>query len=173
MPYREATSNDIDQIAALHTQSWRQTYRGILRDDYLDGDILQDRLAVWTNRLNSPAPNQFMVVAVENDQIQGFVCVFGDDHPQWGSLVDNLHVNQAVKGQGIGKSLMQAAAEWVRRHQQHPGVYLWVYEDNRSARRFYEKLGAENAEMHVKENPGGGSANTYRYVWKNAETLIQ
>lgn len=172
MEYRIATQADYEQIATLHTQSWRQTYRGILRDEYLDGDILQDRLAVWRERLHQPEANQQIFVVDNGDQLLGFVCLFGDDDSQWGTLVDNLHVSQAVKGQGIGKKLLQKAANWTLVHQHHPGIYLWVYEDNQAARRFYENLGAENAEMQVKENPGGGTARTFRYVWRLAETLL-
>lgn len=71
-----------------------------------------------------------------------------------------------MQGQGIGKALMQAAATWIEKNYPAAGMYLWVYEANAAARRFYESLGASNAERAVKENPGGGFANSLRYVWE-------
>ncbi len=165
MTYREANSNDAAAIAALHTKSWRHAYRGILRDDFLDGEVFQDRAAVWEQRLAAPPARQFVLVAEENMKMVGFVCVYGDADAHWGSLIDNLHVAKEMKGRGIGKALVKAAAAWIRENHPSAGMYLWVYEANVAARRFYENLGAANAEFIVKENPGGGSANSFRYVW--------
>jgi len=70
-----------------------------------------------------------------------------------------------MKGQGIGKALMKAAAAWLQKNYPAAGMSLWVYEANVAARRFYENLGAYNAEFTVRENPGGGYANSFRYAW--------
>lgn len=165
MTYREVTSNDATAIAALHAKSWRHAYRGILRDDFLDGDVFQNRTDVWEQRLASPPANQYVLVAIENQRIEGFVCVQGGEDARWGSLIDNLHVARALKGKGIGTTLVKAAAAWIQKNCPAAGMYLWVYEANVAARRFYESLGASNAELVVKENPGGGFANSFRYVW--------
>ena len=45
------------------------------------------------------------------------------------------------------------------------GFYLWVLEVNTPARRFYERLGARNAESATSEPPGGGTIVGLRYVW--------
>jgi ribosomal protein S18 acetylase RimI-like enzyme len=165
MTYREANFNDAAQIAALHAKSWRYAYRGILRDDFLDGDVFQNRVALWEQRLASPPANQFVLAAIENQNIEGFVCVNGGADARWGSLIENLHVAKEMQGRSIGKALMKAAAAWIEKNYPEAGMYLWVYEANVSARRFYENLGASNAELIVKENPGGGFANSLRYVW--------
>src|SRR6185369_4532125 len=60
---RDATGDDAPAIAALHAESWRTTYRGALRDDYLDGHIVRERTTVWRGRLDQPAANQRVVVA--------------------------------------------------------------------------------------------------------------
>ena len=53
LEFRQAEASDARVIAELHAQSWRNTYRGMLRDDYLDGDILYERVALWEKRLGS------------------------------------------------------------------------------------------------------------------------
>ena len=114
MTYRLATPADAEAIAALRAQSWRQSYRGILTDAYLDGDTFADRRDVWQRRLSDPAPNQFLLVAETGGAVRGFVCAFGDDDPRWGTLVDNLHVSQALKGSGVGTALLRHVGEWVK-----------------------------------------------------------
>ena len=127
MKYRDATQYDSTQIAQLHTQNWQIAYRGILNDYYLDHEALQERSELWHKRLMSPAENQKVLVVEEDAKICGFVCIYGQKDPQWGSLIDNLHVNYEIQGKGIGKQLMQKAAEWVSQFYPQSGIYLWVY----------------------------------------------
>ena len=165
MTYRTANPNEAEAIAKLHAQSWQVAYRGILTDTFLDDEVLDNRLKVWTERFQNPSINEFIVVAVDNETIQGFVCVYGNADDQWGALIDNLHVLPELKGQGIGKRLMGEAAKWVREHYPDSSLYLWVYEANHLARQFYDKMGGEIVEEALYDNPGGGRANTMRYAW--------
>jgi GNAT superfamily N-acetyltransferase len=172
MIYRKATGNDTEKIALLHAQSWQQHYRGILSDKFLDGDVGENRLATWESRLQHPAENQYVILAEEKDILCGFACVFADDDPLWGALLDNLHVVATKKGQGIGTKLLKLAAQWAYHRNPATNFYLWVFEKNSSARRFYEGLGAVNYEVVSHENPGGGSANACRYVWTDVRKLL-
>lgn len=165
MQYREATPENAPQIAALHAQSWQQAYRGILRDEFLDGPVLNDRLVLWRQRLLNPPDDLFVLLALEDQNLCGFVSVFGNNDPLWGALIDNLHVHPLLKGRGLGGQLMLKAAEWIKRQDRTGRFYLWVYEANLPARRFYEKLGGVNAERVLHDNPGGGSAYCLRYTW--------
>jgi GNAT superfamily N-acetyltransferase len=171
--YRPATPADAESIADLHALSWRQSYRGILSDAYLDGDVERDRREVWLSRLAYPAPNQYLLVAEAEGQLRGFVCAFGDDNPRWGTLVDNLHVRQDLKGQGVGTALLERVGEWVKAGRQHAGFYLWVFEENHAARRFYENRGGETVERAVKDNPGGGRAVSLRVAWPTGQLRQQ
>lgn len=165
MQYREAIPEDAPQIAALHAQSWQQAYRGILRDEFLDGPVHQNRLDLWQQRLSTPADNLFVLLALEDQNLCGFVSVFSNDDPVRGALIDNLHVHPTLKGQGLGARLMHEAATWIKQRDRTGCFYLWVYEANLPARRFYEKLGGVNAERVLHDNPGGGSAYCLRYTW--------
>ena len=173
MIFRQANQEDVGAIAVLHTNSWRQTYRNIMSDQYLDGDIFAERKKVWTERLANPAPNQHVILAEEEEKLIGFVCVFGQDHPQFGSLIDNLHVTKDLRGKGIGRQLLQQAAIWIKEQYQENKMYLWVYELNTNARRVYEKLGAINHELENKQNPDGTYANSFRYIWTDLSLLYR
>lgn len=165
MNFRTAYSDDALTIAQLHTESWRSAYKGILSDDFLNGDIVENRLNIWTTRFNNPPANQHIIIAEQDGQPLGFVCIYGTDDALWGSLIDNLHVRPHLKGQGIGKVLLKKAIEWSKENYPQSGVYLWVFEDNQAARQFYLKMGAEEKDKHLHDNPDGGQAYAIRCVW--------
>jgi len=144
----------------------------MMPDQFLDGDVVSNRLQVWNTRLSRPQSNQFVCVAEDREGLVGFICVFGGEDPIWGSCIDNLHVSSSRKRSGLGMALMQHAAAWLSRHHPQVPVYLWVMEANSGARRFYERLGASNAGTFEKSNPSGGSAPNCRYVWAGPEQLI-
>ncbi len=171
--FREATPDDIPIIAALHALSWQNAYRGILRDDYLDKEVHQERLTLWRQRLAQPAEKQWVWLALDGPKLLGFVCVLGDHDPEWGSLIDNLHVHPDLKGQGLGALLMRESAGWMKENCAMQRFYLWVYEENAPARRFYEKMGAVYRGSETYENPGGGQARVARYAWASFDDILR
>lgn len=171
--YRKAGIDDMESIAQLHCLSWQQNYRGIWKDEFLDGDILENRRSVWQHRLSQPVPNQHVIVAEYDQSICGFACVYVDHDAIWGTLLDNLHVLKSQKGQGIGTHLIKSAARWAASINPASGFYLWVLPQNASARRFYENLGAINHELVSLESPDGGQSDACRYVWPTINTLFQ
>jgi ribosomal protein S18 acetylase RimI-like enzyme len=169
---RTARADEAESIAVLHTSSWRRTYRGMMSDEFLDGPALDNRRGVWHERLTIGHPRQFVCVADVDSRIVGFICVFADDDPVWGSYIDNLHVAPDLHRSGIGRALMHRAGEWLCASCPGAGVYLWVMEANTPARAFYDRLGARNIETVNLEDPGGGHAPNCRYVWADARMLI-
>jgi len=173
MQYHEARASDVERIALLHAKSWQCTYRGVLCDEFLDCDVVQNRLVHWQQRLQSPEKNQFVLLAEEGEFTQGFVCVFGKADAQWGALLDNIHVRPEMKGQGLGTELMHKAGAWVQANFPQSGLHLWVFEVNYPARRFYERLGATNQCREVGEVPCSGTVPSLRYVWASVAPLLE
>lgn len=171
MRFREATASDAPAIAALHAESWRTHYRGAYRDEYLDGDVFEDRQRVWNERLSRPAPNQFVVLAFEDDDLIGFACVYGGHDPTWGSLLDNIHVQPGHQHRGVGARLIAEVAAWCRANYAACGLYLWVLEQNRQAQRFYQRFGASDQGGEISQPPGGGQIHGRRYAWKTAPEI--
>ncbi len=48
-----ATPGDARAIAELHTAVWREAYRGLVPDQYLDTTTVEDRRTRWALRLGS------------------------------------------------------------------------------------------------------------------------
>lgn len=165
MLLRSATIADAVPIAALHAQSWRHAYRGALTAKYLSGPIDEDRLSVWTQRLETPEPTQFVVVAEKESRLCGFACAFANHHPEWGACLDNIHVTLTRQRRGLGRELMSAVFRWWSTIQPVTPLYLWVFQSNERAQLFYRALGGKVVGSDVWNPPGGGSIPRYRFSW--------
>ena len=107
-----ATAGDIREIAALHAESWRSAYRGLVPDDYLGAPVVAERLGFWKRRMADPTDGRLILKAVRGDDLIGFTCVLRDADPAWGPLLDNLHVRPDCKGAGVGWQLFNASRAW-------------------------------------------------------------
>jgi GNAT superfamily N-acetyltransferase len=89
---------------------------------------------------NQVLPNQIVTVAEAGEDIAGFIAVKGE----W---VEQLYLDPAFTGGGIGSRLLMRAVETM------PVARLYCFQANSGARRFYERHGFQ-AEVF-----GDGSGN--------------
>lgn len=170
--FRAIEAGDTELIASMHTTSWRTAYRGILRDEYLDGGIEEERRAEWQRRFAPLHADALGFIALLDDQPVGFIFGFQNEHDCWGTLIDNLHVLPGWKGRGIGRHLMTRFATELIARGDAAGVFLWVYEKNTAARQFYEIVGGKKTEETDYPAPGGGEARIWRMTWSSPRELI-
>ena len=169
---RPIAATDAATVARLHAASWRSAYRGMLRDEYLDTDVAVDRLQAWTSRLGDAVASQFGFIAESAGDAIGFVFMLGGEDATWGTLIDNLHVLPGHKGRGIGRRLLEAAADETARRYPGTRVHLFVFEKNLDARRFYAGVGGREVERTTVEAPGGGIQVRWRVAWDDAAHLL-
>ena len=93
------------------------------------------------------ARDQKILVADEGGRTLGLVHVQIYDTPAVATMVpkrrahvDNLIVAEAARRRGLGRRLLDAAAEWARGEGARE-ILLTVWAGNESAERFYEALG--------------------------------
>lgn len=134
MPFRirSASSDDATAMALVHVGSWRETYRGVVRDEVLDDPaMLERRIAFWRRTLAGPARAESRVAVAESDgRIRG-IAMAGPGTPQQLHL---LYALRELHGTGAGGALLEAVLA--------PGpAELWVAERNPRARAFYAKHG--------------------------------
>ncbi len=172
MKYRLGEPGDAEAIARLHADSWRRTYRGMMSHAYLDGNIVEERTACWRDRFAESNPNRSVIVAQEESQLAGFVCILAGADPKWGALIDNIHVDHAFRRRGIGAGLMCRAAQALRKTADGGSIFLWVLERNEGARKFYQRWNAREEGIEHQSLADGSSCPCYRYVWSTPESLI-
>jgi ribosomal protein S18 acetylase RimI-like enzyme len=175
---REARAADAEAIASIHADSWRRHYRGAYSDEFLDGDVVEDRRAVWGERLASADPDRLTILAEEGGVPIGFVNAYLAADPDFGTLVDNLHVLAARQRAGLGRTLMAAVARRTLERDGAEPIHLWVLEQNEQARSFYRAIGGVPVQRAPVDPPGGiasrlsGAPRKLRYVWPDAAALL-
>jgi ribosomal protein S18 acetylase RimI-like enzyme len=167
--YREAIAVDAAAIADLHADSWRRHYRFAYPASFFDSSLDEDRLAVWTERLSKPEGTHTLVA--EQSGLVGFVHVVFDGDPEWGALVDNLHVRHDQQRSGIATHLMRSAAVEVVTAAPGVGLYLWVLEHNTRAQAFYDAIGGHPAGVRDVDPPACPGVRGIRYVWPDPSKL--
>jgi GNAT superfamily N-acetyltransferase len=162
---RPATLDDATLIASIHSASWQATYRGLLPDAFLDGEVTRERAAYWEARLGAPGGERRIVLIAELAGVPvGFMCVERQPESAWGVLLDNLHALPGYQGIGAGKLMMRAAEDWARA-QGEAQLYLYVLEGNAPAIGFYERQGWEFAGAEP-DHMGGVDITALRYVYR-------
>lgn len=70
---RQARAGDAKAIAAVHVRSWQAAYRGMMRQDYLDGLDPAQREALWDSVLAENAwPRAGILVLEDRATVAGF-----------------------------------------------------------------------------------------------------
>ena len=174
---RLAGPEDARAIATLHDDSWRRHYRGAYADAFLDGEVVADRLAVWTDRLRTADGHSHTILAENATGVVGFAHTIFEDDPRWGALLDNLHVSDRNRRGGVGSRLLTAAAGAVV--ERGTGLYLWVLEQNADAQAFYAACGATFVGRAPVLPPGGvasrlnGAPAMLRYAWTDPGAIVR
>ena len=171
--FRLATVDDVEAIAALHTHSWRENYRGIYSDAFLDNEATADRLEVWSQRLRAPVRDQFTTVGEVEGSLVGLAHVILDEDPIRGAVVQNLHVHTNVQRKGIGTALLSEVAQALQQRRPASRLHVWVREDNTSAMAFYEALQGTRVDRKLGGPFADGSrAPVLCYWWANPGNLL-
>ncbi|WP_338244590.1 GNAT family N-acetyltransferase [Aurantiacibacter hainanensis] len=145
MKLRPALATERQAVAAVHTASWRDSYRDLIDPGYL-ADIDRRMALQWEEK--AIGADDLLLVA-ETDQIAGFLFARGGDP----AFINSLHVLPGQRSQGIGARLMAEAA---RRFLDagSTGAYLDVLTTNHRAIALYQRLGGIPGAVKAKEVGG-------------------
>lgn len=164
-------------IAAVHVAVWRTAYPGVLPDHTLTGLSLQS-LGFHYGRIIQRDPGvlvaRVMGAAARGEpSVVGFTSASPSRAGEAGLAdgeVETLYVLDDWRGQGIGRSLLLAAARHLATLSCR-SMFLWVLADNPS-RWFYEHLGGR-AAMRSTTQVGGRSLPKIAMVWDRIEVLSE
>lgn len=160
-----ASIDDCDSIARLHAKSWKDAYRGMLSDHYLDFEVDDDRIMIWRDRFAKPKYNQRVICCRRGRDIVAFACAFFCDDDEYGTFIDNLHVLTEFRSRGVGAALVREVIKASVETYSESRVFLWVLASNQAAINFYERIGGQRVEESFWTPPDGGNYLKYRYAW--------
>jgi GNAT superfamily N-acetyltransferase len=124
---RPAQPRDVDEIAAIWHQGWRDGHLGHVPDS-LTAARTEDSF-----RLRAGQRVGETVVASVDGAVAGFIMVTGDE-------VEQVYVSAAHRGTGVAAVLL-AEAERLVKAAGYPRAWLAVVAGNDRARRFYARQG--------------------------------
>ena len=151
-------------LASLHAESWRAAYRGLYSDAFLDREVHAERMAFWTLRVPElRSLDAELYLATVQGRSAGFACVELGPQCTHGAYIDNLHVLPASQGRGVGRMLVDCAADWARARGE-TSLYLFVFESNANARAFYAATGWREAGREMHTMATGQTAPVLRLV---------
>jgi ribosomal protein S18 acetylase RimI-like enzyme len=138
---RRATATDAPELARVQVETWRETYRGIMRDEVLDdpGSVAK-RERFWTTVLTDEhVRDRTAAVAELEGKVVGLALAGPplDDDATWTRQLYVLYTLAAVHGSGAGAALLEAVLD------DDASVALWVADPNPRAQSFYRKHGFE------------------------------
>ena len=173
MRIREAVPADAGPMARVHIDTWRTAYAGIVPAGHLVGLSYHDREARWVHILTRDQPAECNVVAeTQGGEIVGFAGGGPEregDRTYLGELYA-IYLLQEHQRKGAGRRLVFAVARRLL-SVGFNSMLVWVLEDNRPARRFYESLGGEQVGRKTIEIGGAGLVEI-SYGWRDITSLV-
>jgi ribosomal protein S18 acetylase RimI-like enzyme len=151
---RDAIESDVDGIAKVHVQGWRESYKDFMTPEALAGLSVEERKTMWQAALAQADPRAKLLVAVIDDgEIVGFarggpIRNKGADILATEAELFAIYLLDKAKRQGGGRRLMAGVFDHLAA-QGFGSVGLWVLKENLPARRFYEALGGQTGPEQV------------------------
>jgi ribosomal protein S18 acetylase RimI-like enzyme len=166
-----AGPDDAQALAETHVAAWRESYRGLIADSYLDNMSVARHAARFHESLVRPGPNSATLAAADRHGLVGYAAGGPSRTRRPGEAeVQTLYVRLAAQRRGLGRRLLVAAAN-VFADMGARSLMISTLRDNLPARRFYEHLGGK-AESPRREPGPGGLLYEVSYVWPDIRTLL-
>ena len=169
---RKASIADAKAIAIVNINSWKETYKGIVSDDYLEKMDLEIRIPRWKDGLSKTDKHLWNFVALdEKNQVVGFISGGkARKNIDFSGELYAIYLLRAHQKKNIGFKLTKTLCEEFKKANLL-NMYVGVLKDNDS-KGFYTKYGAkflfeENIEI------GDKSYKEEFYGWRNLSSFLQ
>lgn len=162
---RSATVEDAVAIATVHIAAWKESYRGIVPEEFLRNLSVERRTAQWVQSL-SDSSNQYhrTFVAELHGQVVGFSNYGYCNDPEFGGELYAIYLLKSAQKRGIGRMLVNEVVSGLLNLDIH-SMMVWVLKEN-PARGFYEWLGGK----YLRETSieiGGKTLLEIAYGWRD------
>ena len=166
---RPATLDDAAAIARVKVDTWRSAYTGIVPQSVLDNMNYADVTEQWQYNLRNPLGVTLLAFSGQVLVGYGTAGPVRGQYPPCDAEILALYVHQSHQGQGIGKKLVNACADYLL-SQGYRALLIWVLTNNTAGRAFYEAMGG-HATFTQTFKMGKVSLQETGYVWPKLAIL--
>ncbi len=168
---RVAKPNDSTDIARIKIETWPHAYAHILDPAVLKNLDLGRESARWRERIGEHKDNECTWVAVDGDQVVGYLVVGPNRFPEapCDGELQAIYVKPSHHRRGVGRALMQVGVPWMI-GLGYKSMAVFVFRDNPLGVGFYKSLGAQfhnSGDLEI----GGQHYPDESYVWQSLHDL--
>ena len=164
---KKAIPEDAQEFTDCLISCWQSAYKEIVPKEYLENMVMEreQRLNRNINSLKNPGNCEYFCVE-ENRKMIGFIIINISQNENKSCLGEIwvIYLIEEYCNKGYGKILLEFAINKLKMIKQEK-IYLWVFEDNNRARKFYEnnnfEFNGEKREMNY-----GKPLTQLKYVLK-------
>ena len=160
--------DDLFAFSRVYEESWREAYRGLLPQEYLDSIPL----GKWVPYLEQAGRESLLLL--KGEKIVGTASCCASRTPElagWGEIV-SLYLLPEYWGNGWGKALLSAAVKQLE-SMGYRDLFLWVLEGNQRARAFYEHMGFRPSGACTEDEIGGMPVREIQYRLERTDNLYR
>ncbi|QCI97328.1 GNAT family N-acetyltransferase [Agrobacterium larrymoorei] len=169
---RRAELRDAADIARLHVEVWRQTYRGLVPQDAYAALDESRRHEMWKSKLCATDPHEIALVAESEAQLIGVGAAGPPSDTVFGKRAEikHLYIHSSAKRRGVGTQILSKLASHMKMCG-YGSAALSVVRGNEQAELFYRARKGEIIGEFVDPGPLWRSHNLV-YAWDDINELI-
>lgn len=149
---QKITLNEVEALQVISKFTFYETFAEVNTEEnmssYLENDLSLERLCAELNNPNS----EFFFSSLENEVIGylkiNYESVQNEQKIANSIEIERIYVTKEFLGKTIGQLLLEHAFQ-IAREKGNENVWLGVWEQNKSAIRFYQKNGFEEFDKHI------------------------
>lgn len=161
MKIRRMTMDDLREVDALYVAAWKEGYKGLLPQSFLDG---------LTSKIVDRSPKSYFFdegsfVILDGERISAHVHArpaAEEKMSGWGEI-HTMYALPRFWGTGAAGELFDYAIDWLS-GQGFEKIYLYVLTGNERAARFYKKHGFTPTDDTLECGVGGEKVTDIRYI---------
>ena len=156
---RKAKLKDIDKISNLFLEAY-ETQLNIVKkhcpQHLIDMTVKSENIKILRDLIKKKIYSKIsmLYVSEDNGKLFGFILFSIEKNSPINKIekfgrIDNIYINSEYQGKGISNTFKDIAFSWFR----NKGInrsQLFVFQDNRNARKVYEKWGFTNRLIEMR-----------------------
>lgn len=163
----QAKTDEFKEIAQVHLKSWKETYTGLIPNEFLENLKLKEKENLWKKVLEiTENGEEFLTAKDITGKIIGFANGGAAREREHGFQAElkAIYLLKEYQGKGIGRKIFDE----IKRKLFEKGftdLYLWVLEDNPTC-IIYDKLGGQKTSITRTQKFGSANLKEVIYCWR-------